>query len=84
MATDKTKTCRVQVVVDGHVVADCDCLSCHVGIERGDEVELCPDRSWGPMRTWHCRDRLTLKAIIDRRGEQLSEPDWETDNDADR
>ena len=82
MSNDKMRTCRVQVVVDGHVVADCDCLRCDVGIERGeDKVELCPDGSWGPMRVWHCRDHLVLKACIDRRGAQLSEPDWEIDDD---
>lgn len=82
MATDERKTCRVRVVVDGHVVADCDCLTCDVRIERGgDELELCPDGPWGPMRVRHCRDQLTLRACIDERGARLSEPDWGTDDD---
>ena len=29
------RTCRVQVLVDGHAVADCECLSCSVEVERG-------------------------------------------------
>ena len=29
------RTCRVQVLVDGYEVADCECLSCAVEIERG-------------------------------------------------
>lgn len=29
------RTCRVQVLVDGHAVADCECLSCDVEVERG-------------------------------------------------
>ena len=29
------RTCRVQVLVDGHAVADCECLSCAVEVERG-------------------------------------------------
>ena len=33
--TDEGKTCRVQVLVDGHAVADCECLSCAVEVERG-------------------------------------------------
>lgn len=79
MATDNRETRRVQVVVDGHVVADCECCACHVEIERGgDEVELRTDE-WGPTRVWHRRDHLVLKAIIDRRGAQLSEPDWGSD-----
>lgn len=80
MSTDKSGTCRVQVVVDGHMVADLDCCTCDVEIERGgDKVELCPDGAWGPMRTWHRRDHLTLKAIIDKRGARLCEPDWGSD-----
>ena len=33
--TGDAKTCRVQVLVDGHAVADCECLSCAVEVERG-------------------------------------------------
>ena len=29
------RTCRVQVLVDGHAIADCECLSCDVEVERG-------------------------------------------------
>ena len=28
--TDEAKTCRVLVLVDGHGVADCECLCCDV------------------------------------------------------
>ena len=33
--TDEERTCRVQVLVDGHAVADCECLCCSVEVERG-------------------------------------------------
>ena len=33
------RTCRVQVLVDGYEVADCECLSCDVEIERGGQGE---------------------------------------------
>ena len=37
--TDEERTCRVQVLVDGHAVADCECLSCYVEVERGGQGE---------------------------------------------
>ena len=37
--TDDARTCRVQVLVDGHAVADCECLSCDVEVERGGQGE---------------------------------------------
>ena len=33
--TDEARSCRVQVLVDGHTVADCECLNCDVEVERG-------------------------------------------------
>lgn len=33
--TGEERTCRVRVLVDGHAVADCECLSCAVEVERG-------------------------------------------------
>ena len=45
--TDEARSCRVQVLVDGHAVADCECLNCDVEVERGGQGER---RAGRPLR----------------------------------
>lgn len=73
--TDEARSCRVQVLVDGHAVADCECLSCDVEIERGGvKVSVEPDGPYGDVREWRPRDVLRVRACIDGRVE-LSAPE---------
>ena len=60
------RTCRVQVLVDGHAVADCECLSCDVEIERGGvKVSVEPGGPYGDVREWRPRDVLRVRATVD-------------------
>lgn len=60
------RTCRVQVLVDGHAVADCECLSCAVEVERGGvKVSVEPGGPYGDVREWHQRDVLRVRATVE-------------------
>ena len=68
------RTCRVQVIVDGHAVADCECLSCDVEVERGGvKVSVEPGGPFGDVREWRPRDILCVRACAAGRVE-LSAP----------
>ena len=63
--TGDAKTCRVQVLVDGHAVADCECLSCAVEIERGGvKVIVVPGGPIGPVREGRPRDVVRVRACV--------------------
>lgn len=69
------QTCRVQVLVDGHVVADCECLSCAVEIERGGlKMSVEPGGPNGDVREWRPRDVLRVRATVEGRA-GLSAPE---------
>ena len=68
--TDEARSCRVQVLVDGHTVADCECLSCDVEVERGGvKVSVEPGGPFGDVREWHPRDILCVRATVEGRAE---------------
>ena len=68
------RTCRVRVLVDGHAVADCECLSCSVEVERGGvKVSVEPGGPFGDVREWRPRDILCVRACAAGRVE-LSVP----------
>ena len=76
------RTCRVQVLVDGHAVADCECLSCAVEVERGGvKVSVEPGGPYGDVREWHPRDILCVRATVEGRAE-LSAPEGVCDEQA--
>ena len=76
------RTCRVQVLVDGHAVADCECLSCAVEVERGGvKVSVEPGGPYGDVREWHPRDILCVRATVEGRAE-LSAPEGVRDEQA--
>ena len=76
------QTCRVQVLVDGHAVADCECLSCAVEVERGGvKVSVEPGGPHGPVREWRPRDVLRVSACVSGRAE-LSAPGGGLDEQA--
>ena len=80
--TDEARSCRVQVLVDGHAVADCECLCCSVEVERGGvKVSVEPDGPYGPVREWRSRDILKVRACVDGRAE-LSAPEGVRDDQA--
>ena len=69
------RTCRVQVLVDGHAVADCECLSCAVEIERGGvKVSVEPGGPHGAVREWRARDVRGVRATVEGSAE-LSAPE---------
>ena len=80
--TDEARRCGGQVLVDGHAVADCVCLNGDVEIERGG-VKVCvePDGPYGPVREWHPRDILCVRATVEGRAE-LSAPEGVRDDQA--
>lgn len=72
--TDEARSCRVQVLVDGHTVADCECLNCDVEVERGGvKVSVEPGGPYGDVREWRPRDILRVRACAAGRVE-LSAP----------
>ena len=76
------RTCRVQVLVDGHAVADCECLSCSVEVERGGvKVSVEPGGPFGDVREWRPRDILCVRATVEGRAE-LSTPKGVRDEQA--
>ena len=76
------RTCRVQVLVDGHAIADCECLSCDVDVERGGvKVSVEPGGPYGDVREWHPRDILCVRATVEGRAE-LSAPEGVRDEQA--
>ena len=78
--TDEARSCRVQVLVDGHAVADCECLNCDVEIERGGvKVSVEPGGPYGDVREWHPRDILCVRATVEGRAE-LSAPEGVRDD----
>lgn len=80
--TDEERTCRVQVLVDGHAVADCECLCCSVEIERGGvKVSVEPGGPYGDVREWRPRDILSVRATVIGRAE-LSAPGGGSDEQA--
>lgn len=79
---DEGETCRVQVLVDGHAVADCECLGCEVEVERGGlKVSVEPGGPYGDVREWHPRDILKVRACVSGRAE-LSAPGGGRDEQA--
>lgn len=80
--TGEERTCRVQVLVDGHTVADCECLSCAVEIERGGlKVSVEPGGPHGDVRELRPRDVLRVRATVEGRAE-LSAPEGVRDEQA--
>ncbi len=80
--TDEARSCRVQVLVDGHAVADCECLCCSVEVERGGvKVSVEPGGPYGDVREWHPRDILCVRATVEGRAE-LSAPEGVRDDQA--